>query len=563
MCDNCRINVNKEIALSQEVANMSKTRGRRKRLQAVSMLAALLAISVFQSVSYAVTPDEAAAWSEDLRFIQAEAAAQHPALFHKLDEAAWDRQFDDLVARVGAMDHFEITVALARIMASVGDGHTRLTLPLTDGIDFMQGHSKTPAPLIEGLQFHQFPVRFFIDSQGLHVRRIDASRRAVLGGRVVKLGNLAVDEALAAVAPTVRRDNNMQLQHHLPIHLVLADVLAACDVIDDRRKLPIEVVMPDGPTEAALLDRVEPGEAVEWADAFAGDDVPLYLQRNDQNFWFTHLPDDDVVYLQFNVVYNREDETIRELAARLGGFLSANRVEYLVIDLRNNRGGNNGLLLPLLHELICAGVNETGRLYTLIGRTTFSAAMTFALQLEKHTNTLFVGEPSGSSGNHYGDSRKIKLPNSGLTVRVSTRYWQNDFTDNRPWIDPHVPAEVAMADYRAGRDPVLDMVRSITGKRSQQSVAIDGNWQGTVTLGLNTFDTSIEFAGDGTGLMSLPQIGIETAVYNMRASNRGVAFEVDVDGNHGVLSGRIGGDWMIGELEARSMRFPFIVRKAD
>ena len=77
--------------------------------------------------------------------------------------------------------------------------------------------------------------------------------------------------------------------------------------------------------------------------------------------------------------------------------------------------------------------------------------------LENYADVEFVGEPSASRGNHYGDSRRIVLPHSHITVRVSTLYWQlSDPRDVRPWIEPARPAALTLADYAAGRDPVLE-----------------------------------------------------------------------------------------------------------
>lgn len=52
-----------------------------------------------------------------------------------------------------------------------------------------------------------------------------------------------------------------------------------------------------------------------------------------------------------------------------------------------------------------------------------------------------------------------QLPNTGLTLRVSTRYHQNDFSDNREWIAPHLPAPITMSDYVDGKDPAVRVVR--------------------------------------------------------------------------------------------------------
>ena len=83
--------------------------------------------------------------------------------------------------------------------------------------------------------------------------------------------------------------------------------------------------------------------------------------------------------------------------------------------------------------------------------------------LEKHTKTLFVGEPTGASPNMYGDAEKIVLPNSGLEVWASALRWvYSEPRDNRPWIPPDIPASLASADYRLGRDPALEAVLAYT-----------------------------------------------------------------------------------------------------
>ena len=52
----------------------------------------------------------------------------------------------------------------------------------------------------------------------------------------------------------------------------------------------------------------------------------------------------------------------------------------------------------VLHRLIgCRKVNRRGRLFVIIGRATFSAAQNGATMIERHTEAIFVGEPTGSS----------------------------------------------------------------------------------------------------------------------------------------------------------------------
>jgi len=121
--------------------------------------------------------------------------------------------------------------------------------------------------------------------------------------------------------------------------------------------------------------------------------------------------------------------------------------------------GNGTLKRSLLLSLIKARkLDRPGSLFTLIGRSTFSAAQFLVNELERYTNAVFVGQRSGGKANSYGDSRKIILPHSGITVRVSTLWWQEDPRDAREWKAPDIAAELSSSDYRDNVDPALQAV---------------------------------------------------------------------------------------------------------
>jgi len=82
-------------------------------------------------------------------------------------------------------------------------------------------------------------------------------------------------------------------------------------------------------------------------------------------------------------------------------------------------------------------------------------------------DVVFAGEPSASRGNVYGDSKKIVLPNSHLTVRVSSLYWQqSDPRDAREFIPVTIPAPLTFGDYAAGRDPALEAAERVGRRRN-------------------------------------------------------------------------------------------------
>jgi C-terminal processing protease CtpA/Prc len=176
-------------------------------------------------------------------------------------------------------------------------------------------------------------------------------------------------------------------------------------------------------------------------------------------YTYDYWPETDTVYLIYGAVGSDEDNPIDAFAAEMFAFIEANEVDRLIIDVRNNGGGDNTFNAPLVHGVIASRVNRPGGVYVLTGRQTFSAAQNFANWMERHTQALFVGEPTGGRPNHFGDAEIYPLPETQTVVLISTLRWQDSFdSDPRPWIRPDIPAAYTFTDFLAGRDPAIEAV---------------------------------------------------------------------------------------------------------
>jgi hypothetical protein len=166
------------------------------------------------------------------------------------------------------------------------------------------------------------------------------------------------------------------------------------------------------------------------------------------------------VYFQFNGVGNQQPETLEAFCDRLFAFIGSHEVSKLVVDLRWNGGGDTFLAQPLLHHLIsCAKINQPGCLYVIIGRGTFSAAQNTATAIERDTDAIFVGEPSGSRPNFVGETIPFQLPYSKVMVNVADLYWQTSWPmDHRPWIAPELYAPPAFETFSQNRDPAMEAI---------------------------------------------------------------------------------------------------------
>jgi hypothetical protein len=189
-----------------------------------------------------------------------------------------------------------------------------------------------------------------------------------------------------------------------------------------------------------------------------GKPVPNYLKNLKALFWFEKLPGTNAVYFQWNSVRNDKNITLNKFTDSLMKYMSDNNLEELIIDLRWNNGGNTMLLPYFITTLIKnEKINKRGNLFVITGRRTFSAAQNLATYLEKQTNAIFVGEPTGSSPNFVGEEDFITLPYSKVAMNVSDWFWQSSWPwDSRTWIAPNIYVPPTFKAYSVNRDEVLE-----------------------------------------------------------------------------------------------------------
>ncbi|MBL9124623.1 MAG: DUF1080 domain-containing protein, partial [Planctomycetaceae bacterium] len=309
---------------------------------------------------------------------------------------------------------------------------------------------------------HVLPVRFFWFDDGLLITAVRQPHARLLGAQVLQLNGRAIDEVLAAFAPIVSHDNPMNVRAATPRMLRVTEYLAGLGLAAQTRSAELLVRLPDGSQETIrveaepLRDRQEGWEG--WIDTLGGEAQPLSWKIRDRMLWFAPTADGRVLYAQINGMGNPRGDTFKAFSERLLQFVDAHpEINRLVLDFRRNGGGDTFLNRPLIQGLVRSRLNRPGGLAVLIGRDTFSAAQNTITEIERHTEAIFVGEPSGSRPNFIGESVEFTLPYSNHGVSISDLYWVTSSPlDRRMWIAPKVYVPPTAADFLARRDPALE-----------------------------------------------------------------------------------------------------------
>ena len=378
-------------------------------------------------------------WREDLRYFARELPKRHKNLYHATSQEQFERAVAELDAAIPSLQDHQVIVRLQQIAALVGDGHTGVHL----------------APY-----FKRYPLAVYWFGPELRVTAASEEYASALGRRVVKIGKLGIDEVQKRVAtcfPSAELETEWYVLNTSQAFLVVPEVLQALGVVPDLGPAPFTLEDDAGtpltleirPVEVPLVDGT-PRLGLK----SAAQTEPLFRQRPGERFWFVHLPDSQTVYVSF-----RGYDSLADNARKLFQFVDSHPIERLVIDVRQNDGGDflvgrKHMIGPVKQR---PAINQKGKLFVVVGRRTFSAAMVNAIDFRKETNATLVGEPIGERPNSYSENDEMTLPNSRIVVSYSTRYYQ--FLDQDvPAVLPDRRIDPSWAEFQAGRDPVLDWI---------------------------------------------------------------------------------------------------------
>jgi hypothetical protein len=391
-------------------------------------------------------------WRRDLGILGREIKRRAYGPFRFISERDFDARLDGLAGRVGELSDAQVATGILALLSMLRDGHAGIV-----------GPDDSPARRLS------LPLEFWLFPDGPLVTAAAPEQERLLGARLLAVDGRAVGEVLAGLEPVTCRDNDYQLQFGLARWLRCPPVLHALGLADAPDAVTLEFRDRAGATSQVTLGAVPGLTAADvrgWPPGWirlaeALPTAPPACERNrDVSYWFEYQRADGLVYAQVNAVMDHPAETLPEFAGRLFAFIDGHAVDTLVLDFRWNGGGNTFLTQPLLHRLIgCRAVNRPGGLFVIIGRRTFSAAQNTVTAIERHTDAIFVGEPTGSSPNFTGESVPFELPWSKLQVNVSDLYWQTSWPmDRRPFIPPELYAPPTAPAWLAGRDPALEAI---------------------------------------------------------------------------------------------------------
>lgn len=424
----------------------------------------LILISTSHFVCSNDSAQTAAEWQEDIDILLAKIEQYHPAPWARISREAFMDRAEEIKANLRKWGRERIILETMKLVALLRDGHTQVLLNNQENFNLW------------------FPLRIEKFYDGLFITGTDMNNSGLLGARVLSMGKLDAESAYSRVGEIIAADSDHGIARLVTNFLSNAVILKTLGIIDSQTLFPLEVLLQEGSKKKVSV------ESAQWRNQFnlfynktwvpthnesktvfdgKLDTLPLYLSRFIPSripYWFEYIPEDRMIYVQYNNVANWNRDPFKDFTERLFKTYDAHlsEIDKLVIDVRFNSGGNGYLLPPFIREFVLRRDSLTrGKLYIITGGQTFSAASNFIGRMLKNSSVITVGDIAAGPLNWCSDIITFALPNSNLMFNLSTMFWQEGHaTDDRGYYPPDYYLPATFKDYVSGSDPVLEAIKN-------------------------------------------------------------------------------------------------------
>ena len=410
----------------------------RLRRLAALLLALTLTLS---ATAFAAEDQRTAQRREDLDVLYSTLTEKHPDLFHRTPESAFLQKKAEIEAGLPEMDDLTFAFALQSLVSLAGDSHTTLSLSLSET--------------------HLYPVALSQLAEGWVLTALPASEKACIGWTVERVNGMSMTTVEERLADVYSYDNMVRLRRQVQQGFAAAELLRYVGITEDMGPLAIEAAGPGGERRTITLPLL-PEEQEQWPEMARltpqGTPATAFQRRA-----YFSLDLGDAYYIQYNTCQEDPELPMEQFAAQVERDLGAKRYGKVLIDLRNNGGGSDGVLVPILMLLapkIRAGETEV---WGLVGESTFSSALINAAEI-RELGGFLAGTPTGGSVDHFGSVSTFTLPNSGIRGQYSNKYLElGGLLESAAGIgvaplQPDLYLPETTADRLAGRDTVVEAV---------------------------------------------------------------------------------------------------------
>lgn len=426
---------------------------------------------------------------EDITCLRSKYEHHNPNLYLYASKAEMDKYFDSLSSHITApMTDMEFYRYVGPITSKIKDAHTSV-FPNED-CEWWYGNQKYFIPLLVTCNHERIVTDLCASSD----------RTIPDGSEILSINGKNAKEIIAAMSPYAPRDGENQTRVTWVLNNFFSYFHAYC--IGTSTEFQVQYQPPGGAVQTHTLQAT----AVDsmWYNAYKYYPNRYITGRRDSTITLRFRADSSIAIMRIRSFVKSSkkpnDESFRKIITRCFSTIKNAPVKNLIIDVRDNGGGNPEYARYVISHLIdkeyvyiekyktierlhwndeekrtrtqwypYCGIGTfspekycyTGNLYVLMDGGSTSTAGDFVACLDYYNRATFIGEESGankavSGGNVFG--KDFELPNTKLRVRMSTIQGVNksDIPNDGHGVIPDYLVVPTPDDYMNFRNPMLE-----------------------------------------------------------------------------------------------------------
>ncbi len=406
---------------------------------------------------------------EDLEYLRNIINNVHPSTIEPLGEPK-NELINDAIHNISEnMSIEDFYFIIKKILVSLGDAHT-------DTFEKISDDEKTSK------------IEYLWLSDGLYIGKDIKGLKK--GDKILAIEDKNTEDILNELSTIVSHENLYWVKAMGEIHLNTEAYVNYLGLKNQNDEMVFKV----------LRNGEEILETINFKEIIGDIPSPIYNRRSNN---YKLLENENLAIIEINTCVN--DGAYRTLLKNFFMEVNKKNIDNIVIDLRNNTGGNSTVIdefinyLPVekyksngiyvryseeTNEILESDYDKNtlrfrditeiipeskpkdlifnGDIYILTSKYTFSSGNDFAVIFQDNNLGTIVGEPTGNAPNCYGDLLDFTLPKSKINFTISYKKFLRPNKEIKTnFLEPDVLVETKIEDILNNIDPQMEKVKEL------------------------------------------------------------------------------------------------------